>query len=136
MKITSLLERSNSQDGLYHREIGFPKNWIDLLPNSFTPTHVKLSYGSHARQEALVDRYGEIKLPDSISFSRESGIKIIEMEVASGVVTKLVVRAPYDEDKDIIIVFQPQDGFVRTVWFNQKTDTHSTLNKAKYNIPA
>lgn len=131
MKIGSILQ---DDTGLYHASVGFPKKWIDYLPRGFSPRNVYLKYGSHAREEAMKDRYGDITLPRAISFT-EGGLKIIEMEIQGQSVTKLVVRMSYDADKDITIVFNPADGFVRTVWLNEKTDTHKTLDKSKYRVP-
>lgn len=121
-------------DGLYHRQIGFPKNWIDLLPRNFSPFDVKLKYGSHAREEAFSDRYGSIQLPQSLSF-KEGGVKLFELEIKDGVVVKMGVRMHHDELNDIIVIFQPQDGFVRTVWLNRKDDSHKTLDASKYRKP-
>lgn len=122
-------------DGLYHREIGFPKNWIDLLPRNFSPFDVKLKYGSHAREEAFSDRYGSIQLPQYLSL-KGGGIELFELEIKDGVVVNVVVkmgvRVNHDALNDIVVIFQPRDGFVRTVWLNRKSDSHKTLDASKY----
>ena len=110
---------------LYHKDIGFPKL-------SMKPTLVNLQYGSHARREALEDRYGEIKLPKQAYLKREN---IIELGMVDKRVTKVVTRQPYSKTHDIVIVLNTKDNFVRTVWLNCVTDTHETLDISKYKRP-
>lgn len=110
---------------LYHRDIGFPK-----LP--MRPTLVTLQYGSHARREALEDRYGDIKLPRQVLLKRET---LVEIEMTGRSVTKLVTRHHYDELHDLVIVLVPQNNFVKTVWLNRKNDDHQTLDRTQYDRP-
>ncbi len=123
------IRRDNSGERLYHKDIGFPEHV--RMPPGFTP-RIRLRYGGHARQEALVDRYGDLRLPDVVDVSKGT---VIEVGVTGNTVTKMVVRFSYDDKKDIVLVINPADGFVRTVWANEKNDTHSTLNRAKYIDP-
>jgi len=123
-----------NQDGLYHRDVGFPKNWVELLPRNFRPTNIKLTYGSHARKEALSDKYGSIELPQTLAFNKDA-LYLFEIEIKDGKVVKLGVRKSHDELNDLIIIFQPNDGFVRTVWLNRKEDSHKTLDTSKYRKP-
>ena len=110
---------------LYHKDIGFPK-----LP--MRPTLVTLKYGSHARQEALEDRYGNIKLPKQVLLERSN---LIELGMIGGTVTKVVMRQKYSKTHDLIIVISTKDNFVRTVWLNCVEDLHSTLDRSKYAVP-
>lgn len=118
-----------SAERLYHREKGFPEHVN--LPRGFSPV-IRLRYGSHSRQEAMADRYGNLKLPDSIDVRKGD---IFEIGVTGNTVTKMAVRMPYDDKIDLVIVFMPSDGFVKTVWANTKGDTHKTLNLSKYADP-
>lgn len=118
-----------SAERLYHREKGFPENVN--LPRGFSPI-VRLRYGGHARQEAMADRYGNLKLPDSIDVRKGD---IFEIGVTGNTVSKMAVRMPYDDKIDLVVVFMPSDGFVKTVWANTKGDTHKTLNLSKYADP-
>lgn len=127
MQIGTILKDT---DGLYHKDIGFPENWVTMLPRNFSPATMTLSYGSHARAEALSDKYGSIQLPQRLSKAVP-----FEIEVQNGTVVKIGVRMPHDELNDIIVIFQPKDGFVRTVWLNRKTDSHKTLDAGKYRKP-
>lgn len=122
--------RDQSAERLYHREKGFPQDVN--LPRGFSPV-VRLRYGGHARQEAMADRYGNLKLPDVIDVRKGD---IFEIGVTGNTVTKMAVRMPYDDKIDLVVVFMPADGFVKTVWANTKGDTHKTLDLSKYASPA
>lgn len=123
------VRQDRNAETLYHREKGFPE---DLqLPRGFSPV-MKLRYGGHSRQEAMADRYGNLKLPDTVDVRKGD---IFEIGVVGNMVTKMAVRFPYDDKIDLVIVLQPSDGFVRTVWANTKDDTHKTINLAKYADP-
>lgn len=123
------VRRDRDAEVLYHREKGFPEDVN--LPRGFSPV-MRLRYGSHARLEALQDRYGDIKLPTTIDI--RTG-EIFEIGVVGSTVTKMGVRFPYNDKLDFILIIQPADGFVRTVWANEKNDTHKTLNLSKYADP-
>lgn len=123
------VRNDRSAELLYHREKGFPDNVN--MPRGFSPV-IRLRYGSHARQESLADRYGNITLPDIIDVRKGD---IFEIGVVGNTVTKMAIRLPYDKKLDMVLVVQPNDGFVRTVWANEKGDTHKTLNLAKYADP-
>lgn len=55
---------------LYHADLGLPK-WF-RLPDM----RVEISYGSHARAEAMADRYGIIRLPQSLSLGRMRPVEV------------------------------------------------------------
>lgn len=119
----------NPDELLYHKDIGFPDDIS--LPRGFSPV-MDLRYSRHAQDEAQKDIYGNITLPPRMDVRKG---QTIEIAVSNKVVTKMVIRFPHDDTRDITMVIQPQDGFVRTVWFNEKTDQHTSLNKAKYADP-
>lgn len=119
----------HATETLYHKEIGFPDD-LDM-PKGFQPV-VNLRYSSHATEEALADKYGEIKLPHRVDIRKGD---IFEIGVRGKTVTKLAVRFSYDATRDIILIINAADGFVRTVWFNLKTDKHRTLDRSKYGDP-
>lgn len=123
------IKQERDAEVLYHREKGFPE---DLnLPRGFSPT-IRLRYGGHSREEAMADRYGKLKLPAIVDVRKGD---IFEIGVVGDTVTKMAVRFPYDDKIDLVIVLQPADGFVRTVWANTKGDTHKSLNLSKYADP-
>lgn len=123
------IRNDRSAEVLYHKEKGYPDNLV--LPRGFSPV-IQLRYGSHARLEAMQDRYGDIQLPRSIDIRTGD---IFEIGVTGNTVTKMGVRFHYDDKLDLILIISPADGFVRTVWANEKTDTHKTLNLSKYADP-
>lgn len=111
---------------LYHREIGFPGDV--QIPTG----HMDLVYSKHALDEANSDRYGQVDLPDTITFQLGD---VIEIEVDNKQVIKMVVRVSYDDEKDLVLAIIPQNGLVKTVWFNTRGDKHRTLDKWRYTNP-
>jgi len=110
---------------LYHREIGFPKN-VKLFTGVFN-----LSYSFHAKSAANSDIYGLMELPETLDVTTGTPV---EIEVENGIVVKSVYRAGYDDELDMVIVLK-SNGFVKTVWFNKKSDKHNTLDHSKYAKP-
>jgi hypothetical protein len=118
-----LLER------LFHAQ-----KWLPPETDKYYGKVYPLRYSQHAMQAAKNDRYGEIdlmKIPRSVKIERGQVIEV-ETDDLTGQIRKFVVRRPYDEKRDIIIVFLVPDGTVKTVWFNLKSDTHRTLNRGRY----
>lgn len=126
---------------LYHADLGLP----DEAGNAWTFKEWKLAYSRHALQAALTDRYGTPKrLPKTIQFTHSH---IFEIEVYDGKVTKVCVRIPSGEcdfegplrNMDLCLVLRPSvrpDTLnVITVWFNERGDTHQTLDASKYTRP-
>ena len=111
---------------LYHCELGFPKG----LKHKFGI--IPVTYTQHAQKAAEDDRYGKMVLPSTINTTTA---RCIEAEVKDSVVTKLVYRLKYNHELDMIVVLS-RDCSVRTVWFNKRSDRHSTLDASKYTIPS
>jgi hypothetical protein len=111
---------------LYHKDIRLPKNW--RLPNC----QIDLEWTRHATAAATSDRYGVIERYPVLDLSIS---ETIEVELEGCKVRKLVLRTPYDAERDVIHVLIPngrEPWTVKTVWFNLKTDTHSTLDRSRY----
>ncbi len=108
---------------LYHFEIGFPVVNLSGLQS------IGLQYGRHAIGRA--DAYGLHQLPVCLP----NDYQLIELELIEGAIVKLVVRLPYDKTRDIVLALNP-NGFVRTLWTNDTTDSHKTLDKSRYTQPA
>lgn len=89
-----------------------------------------LTYGHHALKAAQSDRYGVIRLPGSVEFA---GMQVVEAEFYRDCLQKLVVRVRYCERFDLVLVLGGT-GFVRTVWLNERSDKHSTLDRSKYQV--
>jgi hypothetical protein len=119
---------------LYHKDLGLPKGFVP-------PTErIEINYGSHpdshARAEAKADRYGEIRLPKTLSLHR---MQVIEVGMECGRVTKILFRGKLDDRRDLCIVLIPngtKPWRCKTVWVNTKWDQHKTLNADRYAIPA
>jgi hypothetical protein len=120
------------KDGLYNRgAYGLPSGAAEV----FAATIATLDYANHALEESRADRYGIAELPGSLEI--QSG-DVVEVEVRGGSPVKAVVRFPYDEKLDLVLVLLPRTAaryFVKTVWFNQLSDKHRTLRLAPYSRP-
>jgi hypothetical protein len=108
---------------LYHKDIGFPKNIY--IQERF----VRLKYSPHALEASETDRYGKITLPQSLMIKRD---EVIEIETEKNKLSKFVLRRPYNETHDLIIVLLLKSNKVKTVWLNAKSDIHQTLDETKY----
>ena len=111
---------------LYHKDLGFPKSLIFK-----SEYDISLNYTQHANSAANSDRYGKIKLPNTIKFSKS---EIIEVESFDNIfLDKIVVRINYNQEYDLCLVIIPGSNLVKTVWLNFNKDNHKTLDKNKYN---
>lgn len=111
---------------LYHTEIFLPAAIRALTARTIAPRITR-----HAETAAAGDRYGKLTIPRTLTFS---GANVVEAEVEAGRVVKLVVRLPYDATRDAVfaIGFDNGQSFIKTVWFNLKSDRHTTLNRSRY----
>ncbi|QGH79527.1 hypothetical protein SEA_LIMPID_226 [Streptomyces phage Limpid] len=112
---------------LYHTEIGLPEGFRK-------PTErVRIRYGSHARMEAMKDRYGLIRLPNFLTLRR---MRVIEVGMTNGKVSKILFRGRLDDTRDLCIVLIPgvdnKPWFCKTVWVNKNDDKHETLDTTRY----
>lgn len=115
---------------IYHKEVGFP-----LVVSQFFGRKYRLSFSSHAKAECRKDRYGLIIPPREITVTKDN---LIEVEITNNVlVGKILIRTKFNDTHDISIAFIPDydTGFVKTLWLNETTDIHRTLDKSKYNRP-
>ena len=115
---------------IFHREIGFPKSAESLYGKKF-----KLVYSIHAKLACINEKYGVLdKPPFEIILNKDN---LIEVELTNNLISKIVVRLPYDDIKDVALAIIPEDniGAVKSIWANLKTDKHFTLKKELYNKP-
>ena len=108
---------------LYHHEVYIPTN-IKLPTGAYS-----LTYSQHARQAARSDRYGHIPLPAYIDTSKAM---LIEVEIENGKILKILYRSQLNDKLDVCIVVIPGRWFVKTLWINESSDKHFTLNRNKY----
>jgi subtilisin-like proprotein convertase family protein len=109
---------------LFHREVFMPPK-IAGLPN----TVIEVIPTAHALKAATGDRYGAIEVPNKITFS---GKDIVEAEVLERRLVKVLIRLDYDATRDLLIALTIPEGRAKTVWFNLKSDKHSTLRREIY----
>ena len=111
---------------LYHREIFMPSIVRELPPRTLRP-----EVTAHAKKAAASDRYGALNIPASVTFK---GSDVVEAEFTDKKLSKLVVRLPYDATRDAIYAIGFDSGrvFLKTVWFNLKSDGHATLRRHLY----
>jgi len=112
----------------FHRDVnGLPEN-LENFPRSICRL---TSLAPHAIEQAESDKRGVIQLPDEIIFS---GDDILEAELTDTSV-KLLIRLPCDDtvcDVCYVILFTGEQRILKTVWLNNKEDSHETLDKSKY----
>lgn len=110
---------------LYHVQKGIPESVVKNLPARVS----ELRYSFHAQQARFNDRYGQ--LPEVHEIAADA--QIIEVEAYNDQPVKAVYRQSYNEKIDICIVVLLDSKLVKTVWANEKNDTHRTINLSKYN---
>lgn len=117
---------------LYHTQIGLPK--VEL------PAIMDLFYSNHAKRASNSDRYGSIKLQNTLDLNK---VKVIEVETCDydSEIIKVLVRQPYNDHLDLCTVIslrnKVEDKYVvKTVWLNEKVDSHKTLDHSKYSKPS
>jgi hypothetical protein len=113
---------------LYHKEIFLPMSVSHLFGRKY-----KLNYSRHAKLACVQERYGVINNPPfELEITKDN---LIEVEIEGNVlIHKVVIRLPYDKDKDIALAIIPDGEFatVKSLWANLKTDKHFTLQKELY----
>lgn len=113
---------------LYHYKLGFPP-WYQPATGK-----LPLRYGSHAKLEAVLEKYAVTipQLPNPLDLSE---FQPVEIETLGESLVKTVYRGPLDEFRDLCLVVNADDGYVRTVWVNLKLDKHATLRLGRYEKP-
>jgi hypothetical protein len=114
---------------LWHADIRLPS--CATLPD----WRVSLVWSNHADGERIKDRYArEIPRFETLPLSR---FEVIEVETTPDAsrVTKWLVRGHWTTDLDLVFALIPThktSWFVKTVWVNERNDTHKTLDRSKY----
>ncbi len=136
---------------LFHRDIGIPARLVDL----WDCRAWKLTYSQHALQAVLTDRYGlPKKMPKEIVFARshvfeveEVATEVRDCKVVASKVSRVCIRISSDEcdfvgpipNMDLCLCLvqgnRPGERIVTTCWFNERNDTHATLDASKYSRP-
>lgn len=116
---------------LYHKDVGFPAGVS--FPKGIYPVR----YTNHAMQEARGDRYGDVSglLPYYLDMGKA---EVIEAEMSGRLVVKLLVRVqlPGNLDACLALDINARVWAAKTVYVNERTDRHRTLNRSRYARPA
>jgi hypothetical protein len=109
---------------LYHADIRLPERFV-------RPTkRVDLVWTRHADSARLNDRYGEIPRFSTLPLA---SFEVIEVETERDRVVKLVMRGHWTKTLDVVFVLIPGSRWVvKTVWINERNDTHGTLDRSRY----
>ena len=112
----------------YHVDIGLPEGVQQ--PSEAHP----LVYSQHAKHEAGREaaRGHVIELPHQLPAYR-----LVEVQILGHVAVKWVVRVRVNDTQDLVLVLQNNEAhyLVRTVWVNEASDNHKTLDRSKYALP-
>lgn len=108
---------------LYHAAVGIPDDISGPEGGS------ALRYTVHAVREAQHESIADM-LPATLPMTYE----LVEVETFAGKPVKWVVRTRLDATRDLVLVVH-YNYQVRTVWVNQTTDRHATLNRSRYMQP-
>lgn len=111
---------------LYHADIRLPEGFV--LP----ARTIKLEWTRHALRALTTDRYGLIPKFDHVDLTTKS---VVEVGLEGRLVRKVVIRGDLDGVHDIVYVLIPQGlnpWVVKTVWINERNDSHKTLDRSKY----
>lgn len=109
---------------LYHVDIRLPEGM-----KRFTG-RAPLAWSRHADRARRDDRYGEIPKYRTITFDN---LDVIEIGMEGDKLVKVLFRGHFSETLDLCIVVMPGlPWLVKTVWLNEKNDTHKTLDRSKY----
>jgi len=110
------------KNGLYHKDIYMPK--LNVADKD-----IQLDYTYHAIYASETDKYEKISLPSKVNVSKG---EIIEIEIVDNKLIKLVVGVPYNSKYNLFLVIVQDCARVKTVWLNEISDKHITLDRSKY----
>lgn len=121
---------------LYHRDVFMPPGCLTHLIDR----QWNLAYTRHALTEGVSERLTHA--PRSVRFIESEVIEIERghinwrgQDVGLFITSKLVVRVPYDDRRDLVLTLRHFDdgaATVVTMWCNDKGDAHKTLDTSKY----
>lgn len=98
---------------------------------------VRVEWTKHAERAAADDRYGIIHLVKSVDL-RDFHTVEVEKD-GRGVITKILVRGPFDNEHDVCYALVPRAGkpwVIKTTWKNHLSDTHRLVkSRDRYTKP-
>ena len=129
---------------LYHIEVYMPNNLIEQVNHlKDSIEDYRFSYHLRTQMEDEKDKKHYIKdereFLDALNRMEDKQYLPFEVETFENggtvLVTKFVVRVPYDEKRDITFVIAPKGediAVIKTAWLNYKNDLHFTLDESRY----
>lgn len=118
----------------YHKDLYFPakdKETLSFLVNKLNTLKFKLSSHSFER---IIEKSKDISVIGY--FIKDLVLKesfLFEYYKENDIITKLVFRIPFDNEKSLILVLSDYKNLV-TVYFNNCLDNHKTLDKRNYTL--
>jgi hypothetical protein len=113
---------------LYHKDVFMPAHLAEPCYRG------RLTYTRHALDEANNDRYGKVTLLHSFIPEQATLIETVAEDGPQGRNSRIVKqlwRCPMDERRDLVMSLVP-NGRVLTVWVNERSDKHRTLDRTRY----
>jgi hypothetical protein len=112
------------RDGIYNVATGLPRS---IRLSRVFAEGGEIAYTRHATKQALLDRYGHIPTPDTLRWTFDD---VVEVTVAGGAATKVVVRLPFRNSRDAVYVIKTDRhntaaGVCLTCWSNLSIDRHA-----------
>ena len=142
---------------LFHTDVFLPTGVVPATLES--QRRIKtIRYSKHLQEHfAMIDDrshdYVEARVKECVESLKKEPRKPFEVEISKDYryfglgghfLTKYVVRVPYDEKCDLVVVIRPVyekkedirvflgEVLVATAWLNSRTDNHYTLDESKY----
>lgn len=94
-----------------------------------------MAYSGHALRAYSEDRY---RPGNGTTMPRlwPRKAELVELETIDGTVpNKLVLRLELTTTIDLVVVLSIVTGVIKTVWLNERHDSHATLNLSRYDKP-
>lgn len=129
---------------LYHIDVYMPNELIEQVNHlKDSIEDYRFSYHLRTQMEDANDKKHYINderdFLDALNRMEEKQYLPFEVETFENggtvLVTKFVVRVPYDKKRDITLVIAPKGediAVIKTAWLNFKNDVHSTLDESRY----
>lgn len=114
----------------YHKDIGFPENYIQTIINFFLGfDDTRLTF--HSISEMADDKLTIIGMPHKTNLI-DLDTELIEIYTDGDEFSKVLLRnKSMSNDYDFLYVIA-NDGAVVSAWANEKDDDHNTLGKDIY----
>ena len=118
---------------LYHKDVYF-KSYVKPICHKFLSREKRLT--KHCINALIDDKISISIFKSYLKQINKVKYDLIEVEEINNSIVKFVVRVPYSNTKNMCIVFARDINTriltVKSIWLNDKSDKHKTLDKSKY----